>query len=555
MLRTLTVQAYEDLSRPEGGHAIIVVHGLAQGPDGAGDKLAFRLRPLDGGAAAPWFDGGKAISARTTDDGVELVVGPDIADSEVLLPGTVVEIEFPKARCRGEFLWPNIAPTLRPKRRSIVVGRGKRNGEAQGEREKGREKERGEETTLQIDPSQANDKPAGERANATTTSASARSNPASGPAVAAAPTEALADVGTSDASGAGSAASGVTASANGAAQPAAREAVNAAQYNGPAGANGPARANGSYPSQPPAMTNPPAQVAAAAPVETIGLSAATDKAAPKRQAAATAVHIAAEHQNIQSGSGSQHVTQERRPSRPPQGNTSPMVVMAAIVLATLGASYLFTRQPAGPMSDGVVPAPPAGTVMAQVSTSIAAEDMTTSKAAMSAPSSPRGPAQAKASAPAAGTSGESAVSLFDLLSSGATSPRGVGAAGVDAAIALEKANAALRGPGRDAEEGSYWLKRFIKSSVSDERTVRVLSQLGSSYAEPLGRPPDYVKARLLWEIASAAGDPVAMCFLGLVHENGLGTKRDMKHALEWYERSKSAGGCPNVEEAIARVKP
>ena len=535
-MRTLTVQAYEDLSRPEGGHAIIAVQGL----DGAEEKLAFRLRPLDGGGAAAWIDGGKAISKRTTEEGVELVVGPEIADSEVLLPGTVVEIEFPKAGCRGEFLWPNIAPALRPKRRSIVVGRGKRNGETRGEREKGRSKERGEDTSTQIDLPQAQDMPTGRGANATEPTASQQMKPADGSAIAASPSEAEAH--------APSTASGLLESATGAAGPGAIGAV--ARPNGSAGADG------SLGSQPSTKANPPVQVASVTPAaETIGPAAAADKATPERAMATTTHHIAAARANIESWGGSQHVKQEPMPSRQPQAPSSPMVAMAAIVLATLGAYYLLTRQPAGPKGDEAVPASPASTVLAQVSTATPADAQVTAKAATMSPSAPKGPAQAKASTPTQVSGGDSGVSLFALLSSGATSPRGIGAAGVDGAMALEKANTALQGPARDAEEGSYWLKRFIKSNVSDERTVRVLSQLGSSYAEPLGRPPDYVKARLLWEIASAAGDPVAMCFLGLVHENGLGTKRDMKSALEWYERSKAAGGCPNVEEAIARVKP
>ena len=85
--------------------------------------------------------------------------------------------------------------------------------------------------------------------------------------------------------------------------------------------------------------------------------------------------------------------------------------------------------------------------------------------------------------------------------------------------------------------------------------MRVLTQLGSVYAEPAaGRSPDYAKARQLWEIASAANDPVAMCFLGLLHENGLGVAADKKTALRWYERSKTTGGCPAVDESIARVR-
>ena len=46
-----------------------------------------------------------------------------MTESEYLLPGTVVEIEIPESGARGEFLWPNIAPVMRPKRRNVVGNR------------------------------------------------------------------------------------------------------------------------------------------------------------------------------------------------------------------------------------------------------------------------------------------------------------------------------------------------------------------------------------------------------------------------------------------------
>ena len=146
--------------------------------------------------------------------------------------------------------------------------------------------------------------------------------------------------------------------------------------------------------------------------------------------------------------------------------------------------------------------------------------------------------------------------LFDALSVGATSPRGTSANGVTAARALENANLQLlaSGAARDTEEGAFWLKQYITGTFADDRTMRVLTQLGSVYAEPSMGTPDYAKARLLWEISSAAGDPVAMCFLGLLHESGLGVTADRTSALRWYERSKDKGGCPNVDESLARVR-
>ena len=63
----------------------------------------------------------------------------------------------------------------------------------------------------------------------------------------------------------------------------------------------------------------------------------------------------------------------------------------------------------------------------------------------------------------------------------------------------------------------------------------------------------YDKARMLWEISAANGDPVAMCFLGTLLEFGLGAPADRGKALDQYKRAKEFGGCPNADEAIARL--
>ncbi len=82
----------------------------------------------------------------------------------------------------------------------------------------------------------------------------------------------------------------------------------------------------------------------------------------------------------------------------------------------------------------------------------------------------------------------------------------------------------------------------------------MLTQLGTAFADGTKRPADYGRARQVWELASAFGDSVAMCFLGTLHENGLGTAADRRVALQWFECAKLAGGCPSVDESIARVK-
>ena len=134
------------------------------------------------------------------------------------------------------------------------------------------------------------------------------------------------------------------------------------------------------------------------------------------------------------------------------------------------------------------------------------------------------------------------------------STKGVDAKGLPAAKVLENAIASAAAGPADSEEGAFWRKRYITGALGSDRTLRALTQLGSVYAEPTGHAPDFIKARLVWEIASAAGDPVAMCFLGQLHENGLGVAPDKRAALQWYDRAKAAGGCAGVDEALARVR-
>lgn len=146
--------------------------------------------------------------------------------------------------------------------------------------------------------------------------------------------------------------------------------------------------------------------------------------------------------------------------------------------------------------------------------------------------------------------------LYDALAAGSISPQGVNAKGMTATRALARANAQLlvTGASRDTQEAAYWLKRYMSDTMGDVRMARALTQLGATYAEQTGKGADYTKARQVWEMAGALGDPVAMCFLGRLFENGWSVAADSKIALQWYERARDAGGCPAVEEAIARVQ-
>ena len=111
------------------------------------------------------------------------------------------------------------------------------------------------------------------------------------------------------------------------------------------------------------------------------------------------------------------------------------------------------------------------------------------------------------------------------------------------------------GAGRDKAEAAFMLRRYLATTLGDERTLLVLTQLGSIYAEPDGaRAPDYARARQLWEISATLGDPVAMCFLASLHEHGLGVAANKPAALQWYLRAKDVGGCQRIDESIARLR-
>lgn len=142
--------------------------------------------------------------------------------------------------------------------------------------------------------------------------------------------------------------------------------------------------------------------------------------------------------------------------------------------------------------------------------------------------------------------------VFDALAAGTVSPKGVNAAGLPASDILARINAERQaGQGRLGAEGEFWMKRYLIASLGDNNSARVLTQLGTIYAEA-GPGADYAKARQLWEVAGGLGDPVAMCFLGSLYDSGLGVAANRRTAMQWYERARDAGGCAGAERLPAR---
>ncbi len=147
-------------------------------------------------------------------------------------------------------------------------------------------------------------------------------------------------------------------------------------------------------------------------------------------------------------------------------------------------------------------------------------------------------------------------SLRSILATTGTSPRGRASSGIDAATALALADRHLHGVElpRDPGEASYWLRHALSMPLDPEAMRWALTQLGTLHAAPDGFEPDYAKARLLWEVAGALGDPVAMCFNASLYEYGLGIAKHRQLANALYERARNAGGCPGIDEAITRTK-
>lgn len=124
-MKRIVVEAYEDPSRPQGGHAVILLRGVEDMPD----RPSIRLRPVEaelgGSNARGLWRGGRLqpLATRATAEGIELVIGPDVVGHPNLLTGTPVIIEVPEAELRGEFLWPSVTPLAQPRRRHVVVPR------------------------------------------------------------------------------------------------------------------------------------------------------------------------------------------------------------------------------------------------------------------------------------------------------------------------------------------------------------------------------------------------------------------------------------------------
>ena len=127
--------------------------------------------------------------------------------------------------------------------------------------------------------------------------------------------------------------------------------------------------------------------------------------------------------------------------------------------------------------------------------------------------------------------------------------------GASVNTALERANDRLQRQPPDRAEARFWLRKAVGMSLSSKEMTWALTQLGTLYAVDGASQTDYARARLLWELASAQGDPVALCFLGALHEKGLGGTADVDRAKALFARAKALGGCKGAENPLGRPLP
>ena len=407
-MKKVEISAFEDPAHPAGGYAVICLHGLTT----ISEHATFLLKPVDivegNSEFERWPHGTHTpIETRVTADGVELVIGPDLIDNPVLLPGTTVRIDLPGEAVAGDFLWPNVSPMVRPRRKSVFANR--RLGDA------------------------------------TAPPATILSADAPVPA-----------------------------------RPIVRTALRDAEPESvPA-----TRAAGA----PPADVAPPAVFYASARRGLVG-----DGAAPSAVA----------------------VTRTRSLSDfIPQSRQGVAALAVAALLAVQAATYLLFW-----------------------------------------PRAVRETSAPSALAAGTGAPGPNSIALYDALQTGATSPRGVSAAGVMPQKSLELANSSLFGAGgqRDSDEAAFWMKRYLAGSVGDERVRRVLTQLGTTYAQPSRGTPAYATAQQVWEIAAAFGDPQAMCFIAVLYDRGLAGPSLPAVSSVWMRRATDAGGCAKADAAKPAV--
>lgn len=557
-MQLIEVEAVEDRSRAEGGHALILLRGIASQP--ATGK--FKVTPVD--ADAPLPDARSLtekiftpLAMSESGGDLALSVGPEITEHPALLPGTAYTIEVVELGVSGVLLWPAITPSVRPKRRNIMTRRiagdplPARVGPASSVQpstvppnmtgENGTEIS--EKTRLAAHDDERSHQPPSEQP-------SSHRKPSR--IVAPAKPRAAAPEHDGSNTRAVAAAAPTTSSLVDEKQPPAKPVPD--EMTQPEAAEEPVAKGGNAASNSPdpkslvsttisAVQNsdtPLAFNAAGAPLtEHLPTNAGGPShtvVAPKHATIATSSQIASPQAPSdrltedpdaivfpdRSKSERAAPLRAQQPVQPPAAS-GPARRLSTLSVAAMTGAVLFAGQLA---------------LMSILDLSIAKRDLNGQVAAVAKPLAETKPSDHMRAA-SAGT----AQSIYDVIATGPRSPRGASGEGVSATKAIQTAHALLHGPvaQRDPDEAIYWLKRYLSAAIGSENARVALTQLGSAFVEPGRGERDYTSARMAWELASALGDTVSMCFLGAMHEHGLGVQMSPRSASVWYQRAAAAG--------------
>ncbi len=513
-MSAVTVEVVQDARFPHGGHAVIRLHGLWLLPP----QAKFRIDPVDDAlpeVAADWPSGERAPKeTRVTSRGVEILVGPDIVDAAGLQPGTPVTVSIPSASISADLRWPNLPVSSAPRRGQVIMSASELRAEIATAERLRREREEAAATAeaerlARLQAEAQAEKLRKERSDAASLSSL---QPRGGDAM------------SKDAKSA-------AASQN---EPKTRG--SSPEISGSSWANG---LGATTPLKPASTTTSTIEVTIEDPIAaarhsdgSLRLTSTAGSNMVRREPGAAGGDAGPEMLPL--GKDSKH-TQRR------QIMSLSLGFLAAVSLSWLAWNGIRTelRKPAG------------ADIQASRTQNITTASVTTASLAATAATA--------AAAPNAGltqqrTATEAAITLKDVFTLDKVSPRGRSAVDTDLTTALRLADEGLHGAAADRHESAFWLRKSLALVLNQDEVKWALTQLGSTYAAPASGPPDYTKARLIWEIAAAQGDPVASCFLGSVHEKGLGVVATKTTALGYFTAAKAAGGCRGVDDAIARLK-
>ncbi len=512
-MSVVKIEIVRDAASGATGEAVIRLNGLFSLPS----SPVFRIDPIDEEAGLEKQDGWpsgelKARSMRLGEQGVELVIGPEVADAPPLLPGTPVAVSIPSADIRHELRWPNL-PVARPVRRGAVVMSGEQRAAELAARAKAQRDELARITAERLAAEQEDlqvDEPDVEQVDE-----------AASHHLQEAKSLARLDVNRKPAPKGDGELEKIADRAKAANVAAAMAAVADKLASPPALPNARAAPPLIPPLQP--VVSPAAARKSTAPV------ASTPKptAGPHESAAVKPPPLPAEAAVISLPVAAVS------PPPPPKSIDLPQVLTRPEPTVNPWAS---TQRAFG-----------LGFLVAAVLAGISTLALRSDVMGLMSPGVSR---QLSAAKPR-----PSAAVLAEILDVSGKSERGLDATAADMAQSLKHADESLYGGAgkADRDEARFWLRKSLSLGLGDARLVWAMTQLGTLYASPGVGAPDYDAARVLWELASAKGDPVATCFLASMHELGLGVPKDNTHALELYRRSKTNGGCPGIDTALARL--